>query len=69
MKIENLAAVFSLFTFHFKSKLVLLLLVGEAAAFDVAYILADSVTNVFAEGAIGAQIAGLELLGYAQHVL
>lgn len=43
-------------------KLVLFFLAGEVAGFDISNVVADSVGDVLAKGAIGTQIAGLELL-------
>ena len=48
---------------------VLFLLIWETATLDIADILADSIADVLAKSAVGAKIAGLELLGDAQHVL
>ena len=49
--------------------LILLFFVGKIDRFDVGDVLADGVGDVGAEGAVGAQVAGLELLGDAEHVL
>lgn len=49
--------------------LVLFFLVGETDGLHIVDVLADSIADIFTKGAVSAEIAGLELLCDAEHVL